>query len=402
MDLTDSPYHQAFRAEVRAFIATHRHLAPDLFKLSRRSDQVLAWQRLLLEHGYAGRTIPKHYGGFGGKPDLLEARIIADEFTAAGVPMGLGGASVAMLLPTLLAFGSEEQKATWVPPTLRGEVMWCQGYSEPEAGSDLASLTTSAVEDGGDFIINGQKIWTSYAHEADMMFCLVRTERHRAKHESISYLIFSMKTPGIVVRPLKTMTGRPHFNEVFLTDVRVPQSQIVGPRGQGWKVANYTLQHERSMLSDSNQPALRINEIIELLGEESVDGHRLADDPLWRDRLMRLQGRALAMQFNELRHLSATARGEDGGLPRMVSKLQGCELNHQLAALALDALGELGGLYGDSPYLRAEGLWQYRYMFDLGLIIGGGTAQIQKNIIAERGLGLPREQRSNDQRPPAH
>lgn len=400
MDLTYSPQHETFRTDVRAFIAGNRHLAPDMFKLSRRAEPVLAWQRLLLEHGYAGRTVPRQYGGFGAKPDLLEARIIVDEFTAAGVPMGLGGASIAMFVPTLLAFGTEEQKATWIAPTIRGEVLWCQGYSEPEAGSDLASLKTSAVEDGDDFVINGQKIWTSYAHEADMMFALVRTERDRPKHDGISYLIFPMATPGIEVRPLRTMTGRPHFNEVFLTDVRVPKSQIVGARGEGWKVANYTLQHERGMLSDSSQQALRINELIVMLGEERIDGSRLADDPLWCDRLMRLQGRALALQFNELRLLTAAAKGENAGLARLVSKLQGCELNHQLAALALDMLGEIGTVYGDDPYQRAEGLWQYRYMFDLGLIIGGGTAQIQKNIIAERGLGLPREARPDGPRQP--
>lgn len=400
MDLTYSPQHEAFRADVRAFIARHRHLAPDMFKLSRRAEPVLAWQRLLLEHGYAGRTVPRQYGGFGARPDLLEARIIVDEFTAASVPMGLGGASIAMFVPTLLAFGTEEQKRTWIAPTIRGEVLWCQGYSEPEAGSDLASLKTSAVEEGGDFVINGQKIWTSYAHEADMMFALVRTERDRPKHEGISYLIFPMATPGIEVRPLRTMTGRPHFNEVFLTDVRVPQSRIVGARGEGWKVANYTLQHERGMLSDSSQQALRINELIAMLREERIDGSRLADDPLWCDRLMRLHGRALALQFNELRLLTAAARGENAGLARLVSKLQGCELNHQLSALALDALGEIGTIYGDDPYQRAEGLWQYRYMFDLGLIIGGGTAQIQKNIIAERGLGLPREARPDGPRQP--
>jgi alkylation response protein AidB-like acyl-CoA dehydrogenase len=298
-----------------------------------------------------------------------------------------------MLVPTLLELGTEAQKQEWIGPTLRGEVVWCQGYSEPGSGSDLASLTTRAVEDGDDFLVSGQKIWTSTAMQADMMFCLVRTEPDAPKHAGISYLLFSMKTPGIEVRPLKTMTGRAEFNEVFFTDVRVPKTQIVGRRGEGWRVANATLKHERGMLGDPNAAEARLAEIVELMGEETVGGERLIDNPVLRDRLMRLQARVLAMKFNGLRVLTGQLAGDGPGLAGMIVKLQGCELNHQLAALAIDALGELGVLYEGSPHLRAHGVWQQRYMFDLGLIIGGGTAQIQKNIIAERGLGLPREGR---------
>jgi alkylation response protein AidB-like acyl-CoA dehydrogenase len=296
-----------------------------------------------------------------------------------------------MLVPTLLEVGSDEQKRRWIPPTLAGEIIWCQGYSEPGAGSDLASISTSAVEDGNDFIINGQKIWTSTAAQADMIFCLVRTEPEAPKHAGISYLIFSMKTPGIEVRPLKTMTGHAEFNEVFFTDVRVPRGQIVGARGEGWRVANTTLGHERGMLGDPNAAESRLAAIIDLMAGETAGGERLIDNPLLLDRLMRLQARVLAMKFNALRLVSARLSGEPALLAALVVKLQGCELNHQLAALAIDALGELGVLYGESPHLRDHGSWQQRYMFDLGLIIGGGTAQIQKNIIAERGLGMPRE-----------
>ena len=200
-----------------------------------------------------------------------------------------------------------------------------------------------------------------------------------------------MKTPGIEVRALKTMTGHAEFNEVFFTDVRVPRSQVVGGRGEGWRVANATLKYERGMLGDPNAAEGRLAAIIDLMGEETVGGERLIDNPILRDRLMGLQGRTLAMKYNALRLVTAGLAGETPGLAGLVVKLQGCELNHQLAALAIDALEELGILYQDSPHLRAQGAWQQRYMFDLGLIIGGGTAQIQKNIIAERGLGLPRE-----------
>lgn len=389
MDLAYGPHYEAFRQEVRDFIAANRDKAPRRFGAGGGS--AAQWQRLLIEHGYAARTIPKEYGGYGAEPDILKSRIIAEEFSSAGVPMGLANQGISMLVPTLLELGTEAQKKKWIAPTLRGEVVWCQGYSEPGSGSDLASLQTKAVEDGDDFVINGQKIWTSTAQMADMIFCLVRTEPDKPKHEGISYLIFSMKTPGIEVRPLKTMTGFAEFNEVFFTDVRVPKKDIVGARGQGWLVANATLKHERGMLGDPNQAGTRFKEIVDLMSRETLDGERLIDNPLFRDRLLKLQARVLAMQFHGLRLLTAAAKGEDAGLARLVVKLQGCELNHQLAALAIDVLGEIGVLYGGSPHLRADGAWQHRYMFDLGLIIGGGTAQIQKNIISERGLGLPRE-----------
>ncbi len=391
MDLAYGPEYEAFRAEVRDFIAKNKDKAPKRFGVARPSDESIAWQKLLIAHGYAARTIPTEYGGYGAEPDILKSRIIAEEFTLAKLPMGLANQGISMLVPTLLELGTEEQKKKWIEPTLKGEVVWCQGYSEPGSGSDLASLQTKATEDGDDFIINGQKIWTSTAHAADMIFCLVRTEPDKPKHEGISYLIFSMKTPGIEVRPLTTMTGHAEFNEVFFTDVRVPQKDIVAGRGQGWFVANATLKHERGMLGDPNQAGTRLKEIVDLMHEETVDGTRLIDHPVYRDRLMQLQARVFAMQFHGLRLLTAASKGEDPGIARLIVKLQGCEINHQLAALAIDALGEIGVLYGNSPHLRAHGSWQHRYMFDLGLIIGGGTAQIQKNIISERGLGMPRE-----------
>jgi alkylation response protein AidB-like acyl-CoA dehydrogenase len=386
MDLNETPEMAAFRGEVRAFLDAHR----DAYAQGSANDP-LSWQRLLIEHGYAARTIPKEYGGYGAEPDILKGRIIAEEFIAAGAPRGLAGQGISMLVPTLLEVGSEEQKRRWIGPTLRGEIIWCQGYSEPGAGSDLASLQTKAVEDGEDFLISGSKIWTSTAAQAQMMFCLVRTEPQAAKHEGISYVLIPMSTPGIEVRPLKTMTGASEFNEVFFTDVRVPRDQVVGGRGRGWFVANTTLKHERGMLGDPNATEARLNALIDLMKTEAVDGHRVVDNPVFRDRLMQLQGRVLSMKFNGLRLITSQLTQEPAGLAGLIVKLQGCELNHQLAALAIDALGELGILYQDGPHLRARGSWQRSYMFDLGLIIGGGTAQIQKNIIAERGLGLPRE-----------
>ncbi|HEY4125814.1 MAG TPA: acyl-CoA dehydrogenase family protein [Rhizomicrobium sp.] len=391
MDLAYSAEYEDFREQTRNFLESHRAQFPKPYSGGRPEADMLMWQKLLIENGFAARTIPQAYGGYGAEPDILKSRIIAEEFTRAKAPTGIAGQGISMLVPTLLEVGSEEQKRQYIAPTLRGEIIWCQGYSEPGAGSDLASLQTRGVEDGDDFLINGQKIWTSTAQSADMIFCLVRTESERAKHQGISYILFPMTTPGIEVRPLKTMTGNSEFNEVFFTDVRVPQENVVGGRGQGWSVANATLKHERGMLGDPNAANTRLQAIIELMKEETVGGQRLMDNAVLRDRLMQLQARVMAMQFHGLRLLTAAATGDDVGLARLIVKLEGCELNHQLAAFAIDALGELGVLYHDSPHLRANGFWQRAYMFDLGLIIGGGTAQIQKNIIAERGLGMPRE-----------
>ncbi|MBU1377603.1 MAG: acyl-CoA dehydrogenase family protein [Alphaproteobacteria bacterium] len=382
MDLTLTPELTAFREEVRAFLDAHK----DEHEAGAPKDPK-AWQRLLIDNGYAARTIPRSYGGFGAEPDGQKTRIIAEAFIAAGAPRGMSGQGISMLVPTLLEVGSEEQKTRWIPPTLSGEIIWCQGYSEPGAGSDLANLQTKAVEDGEDFLISGSKIWTSTAAQAQMMFCLVRTEATKPKHEGISYVLFPMDTPGIEVRPLKTMTGQAEFNEVFFTDVRVPQANVVGGRGRGWQVANTTLKHERGMLGDPNATEARLKQLIELMKSETVDGRPIIDNAIFRDRLMQLQARVLSMKFNGLR----TMTDDTAGLARLVVKLQGCELNHQVAALAIDALGELGILYQEGPHLRAKGRWQWNYMFDLGLIIGGGTAQIQKNIISERGLGMPRE-----------
>ena len=232
MDLSYGPAHEAFRQEVRAFLVAHRHLAPAA--IAQKDPASKAWQRLLIEAGYAARTIPTRYGGAGHAADILQARIIAEEFARAGVPPGLRGQGISMLVPTLLEIGTEAQKQQFIPPTLAGDMVWCQGYSEPGAGSDLASLRTAAVLDGEHWVVNGQKIWTSTAHMADWMFCLVRTEPDAPKHQGISFLLLRMDTPGIEVRPLVDMTMHRNFNEVFFTDVRVPAHQIVVSLFECW------------------------------------------------------------------------------------------------------------------------------------------------------------------------
>ncbi|TDJ63238.1 MAG: acyl-CoA dehydrogenase [Proteobacteria bacterium] len=390
MDLSFGPEYEAFRADVRLFLDQFGSEAP-ASQRDYRSAKARAWQQKLIAHGYTARTIPQQYGGHGAEPDILESRIIADEFAAAKVTGGFGGQGIGMLVPTLLELGTEEQKREIISPTLRGEMIWCQGYSEPDAGSDLASLRTKAYVDGDEWVINGSKIWTSTAQIADWMFCLVRTEPDRPKHDGISFLLLRMDTPGIEVRPLRDMTENENFNEVFFTDVRVPVGQIVGARGQGWQVANTILGHEREALGDPNIALTRLNSLIDLMKAEIVNGKRIIDMPVFRDRLMRIQGRVMAMRFNDMRLLSSKINRQSAPLARMIVKLQGTELRHELEQLGVDVMGEFGLAYGDNENVRDDGLWQWNYMFYLGLIIGGGTSQIQKNIISERGLGMPKE-----------
>ena len=395
MDLNAGPEYIDFRKKnVLSFLEKNKHMAGKARTPVRPSSEELKWQKKLIDNGYAARTIPKKYGGYGAQSDVLKSRIIAEEFSKANMPMGMANQGISMLVPTLLELGSDDQKNAWIKKTISGEVIWCQGYSEPGSGSDLASLQTKAIVDGDDFIINGQKIWTSGAQIADMMFCLVRTEPEATKHRGISYILIDMKTPGIEVRPLMTMTGHAEFNEVFFTDVRVPKKQIVGKRGEGWYVANATLTHERGMLGDPNQSATRLNEIIDLMHQETINGEKLINNPIHLDRLMKLQARVLSMSFNSLRLLTASHKKLDAKMAKLIFKLNGCQLNHDLAGFAIDLLGELGTIYGKSNHDHGSGKWQWKYMFDLGLIIGGGTAQIQKNIISEIGLGMPREPKS--------
>ncbi len=396
MDLSYGEEYERFRAEVREFLEKHADRAPRGMggmggMGGRPGPEQLAWQKLLIESGYAARTIPKAYGGYGAEPDILKTVIVDEEFARTGVSRGISGQGPSMLVPTLLEHGTEEQKRRWIGPTIRGEVIWCQGYSEPGSGSDLASLQTSAREDGTDFLIDGQKIWTSSAHFADMMFVLVRTEPDAPKHSGISYVLLPVGTPGIEIRPLRTMTGGAEFNQVFFTDVRVPQANVVGRRGEGWKIANTTLRHERNMLGDAGQLEASLQALIRLMQSETRNGRSAIDSPVFRERLLSLQGRALAMKYHSMRLLTCALRREPPGVAGLVVKLQGCELSHQIAALALEVMGELGVLFHRSKYERAHGFWEFQYMFSIGLIIGGGTAQIQKNIIAERGLGMPRE-----------
>ncbi|MEM1245701.1 MAG: acyl-CoA dehydrogenase family protein [Acidobacteriota bacterium] len=386
MQLTIDASYEPLRNEVRSFLDAKKDVAISAAVGAKDPAAVAAWQKELVDSGWVGRTIPKEYGGYGADPDLLAAIVIEEEFAEAGVSLGMANQGISMLIPTLLQYASEEQKQSFIGPTLAAETIWCQGYSEPGSGSDLASLQTRGVLDGDEYVINGQKIWTSTAHEADMMFGLIRTEMDAGKHGGITYILLSMDTPGIEVRPLKTMTGESSFNEVFFTDVRVPRSNVVGVPGQGWEIATYLLRHERAMLGRTTQTETFLASCVDILRETG-----LLDDPLYRDRLMKVQGRTIAMKYHGLRLLTDTLKKRPSGVSGLITKLNGCQLNYDVCELAIDALNERGILKAGSRRVRDGGAWQGNYMYALGLIIGGGTAQIQKNIISEVGLGMPRE-----------
>lgn len=395
MDLALSDKHRDLQSQVRAFIRAHGYKSPKVGGGRKRPDQkTLDWQKLLVEHGYVGRTIPRDYGGFGAPLDVMESAVIAAEFAHANLYAGLTNQGISMLVPTLLEVGTEDQKRQWIGPTIRGEVIWCQGYSEPGSGSDLANAQTKAVLQDGHWIVNGQKIWTSSAHYADWMFLLCRTEPDKPKHEGLSYLLLSMRSPRLEVRPLKTMTGRSEFNETFFTDVKVPADQIVVGRGKGWYVANVTLKHERLMIGDAGKMTHRLEQLIHLLQNTEIDGRKLIGISEYRDRLLKLQGEVLAWKAHNLRLLTEAAQGVDSGVKRMIVKYGGTMLGFRLASLAVDALGAAGLPYepqGEDAEDDDATTWNIDYLYDVGLMIGGGSNNIQKNIIGERGLDLPRE-----------
>ena len=401
MNLNYGSEYEDFRKEVQTFCSKYSGInfsdaskipLAGNFKSAGPTITRSEWQKTLIKQGYFARSIPKEYGGYGGESDVIKNRIIASEFALANIPTAMGGQGIDMLVPTLLELGTEEQKQKYIRPTLHGEMIWCQGYSEPNAGSDLASLQTKGELIDGNWVINGQKIWTSTAQYSQMMFCLVRTEPEAQKHAGISYLLIPMHSPGIEIRPLVDMTLKAGFNEVFFTDVTIPEKNIVGKRGEGWAVANATLGHERGSLTNPNATMNRLNMLINRMKEETIDGKRIIDNPVYKDKLMKLQGKVIAFQSNSLRVLSAKLnKGQDVKIAAMIQKLVGTELRHELEGLGIDIMGEIGTLYEDSPNLRDGGSWQFTYMYYLGLIIGGGTNQIQKNIISERGLGMPRE-----------
>jgi len=394
MDLSYGAEMEGFRDEVKAFLADHWPLTGEEAELPFE-EASRVFRGRAIDAGYLYRNIPRQYGGSEQAPDVLKAQVIREEFGRVWAPMEARGIGTMMLVPTLLERGEEWMKEKFVRKSITGEYVWCQGYSEPGAGSDLASLKTKGELVGDEWVINGQKIWTSGAQHAHYMFCLVRTEPDAQKHAGISYLLIDMDQPGIDVRPLRQMTGDADFNEVFLSDVRTPKDWIVGKRGEGWNVSRTTLKHERNSIGGAAQTRGIFKGIVKLAKETQLDGRPAIEDPGIRQRLATLEGYVKAHQYTGYRQLTADAKGENAGIINMMTKLFSTDLGHEFAKLALDLLQDDGLLSAGDPKIglvpKGSQSWVSQYMYSLGIAVAGGTANIQRNVIAERGLGLPRE-----------
>ncbi|QTL04797.1 acyl-CoA dehydrogenase family protein [Aquabacter sp. L1I39] len=398
MDFDDSPAESTFREEVRAFLKGH--LPADLSGkvLGHRrlhKEDFLRWQAILLKRGWVAPAWPKEHGGTGWS--AIERGIFDEECALAGAPE-LPAFGVRMIGPVLIAFGTEAQKQHLLPRILDGSDWWCQGYSEPGAGSDLAALSTRAEIDGADFVVNGQKIWTTYAHYANMMFALVRTASTGKKQEGISFLLVDMTTPGITVRPIITLDGEHEINEVFFDNVRVPRANLVGELNQGWTCAKYLLGHERFGAARVGRAKREVAFLRRIATERIVDGIPLAESPAFAEKLARLEIDLMALECTSLRMSVAATEGAIDGTEASLLKLLGARVAQAASALALDVAGPYALPYRPADFeLNSDlepvgpdysGPLAAYYMNLRKITIYGGTDEVQHNIIAKARLGL--------------
>ncbi|WP_273209539.1 acyl-CoA dehydrogenase family protein [Marinobacter subterrani] len=398
MDIHFTPEEQAFRGEVRAWLADN--LPADIaekVRLGRRlaKDDHQRWQKILNGRGWYAVNWPEEYGGTGWS--VVQKHIFDEECAAAGAPR-LVAFGVNMVAPVIIKFGTRAQKDYYLPRILRSEDWWCQGYSEPGAGSDLASLKTRAERDGDHYVVNGQKTWTTLGQHANRIFCLVRTDPAAKKQEGISFLLIDMDTPGITVRPIITLDGEHEVNEVFFDNVRVPVANLVGEENKGWTCAKYLLTHERTGQAGIGQSKAALAHLKQMASAETVAGRPLVDDPLFRARIAEVEMRLMAVEMSTLRILTAT---RDGGVPGAESsllKIQGSEIRQAITDLMRKALGpnalpflepELEPDFQGEPMYRDYSASPASQYFNLRkLSIYGGSNEIQKNIIAKLVLEL--------------
>ena len=395
MDFADNPEHAAFRAEFRQWLAVNlppdlcvddaadQRVAPDRAILERR----IAWQKAMNAAGWVGITWPTEYGGRGA--NFMQQVIFDEEYTRARAPVLPGASALNLLGPSLIHWGTEAQKRQHLPRILNADELWCQGFSEPDAGGDLASLRTRAVDQGDHFLVNGQKVWTSGAHFADWCFLLVRTDPEAPEHQGISYLLVDMKTPGVAVRPLVLLNGHRHFNELFFEDVKVPKENLVGPLNQGWKVAITTLMFERSGAGGRDHAA-QIARLLELAKQLPTRQEPAWNDSHIRQLLAQLAIDAKALQVTRLRSLTRRLRGEPPGPEGSVLKLFGSELAGRIADAASTLLGPYATIDAATDAVPDAARWFHRVLGARQYTIAGGTSEIQRNIIGERVLGLPK------------
>ena len=395
MDFEYSPVQEAFRTEFRAWLATN--LPSDLCLDDAADDRVAsdretferrrAWQRAMHAAGWVGISWPKEYGGRGA--GLMERVIWEEEYAAARAPVLPGNMGLNLVGPTIIHWGTEEQKRRHLPAILNADEIWCQGFSEPGAGSDLASLRTRAIDAGDHYVVNGQKVWTSGAHFAHWIILLVRTNPEAPKHQGISCLLVDMRTPGISVRPLVLMTGHHHFNEVFFTDVVVPKASLLGPLDQGWKVSTTTLMYERHSAGGRSHAA-QVARLVALARWVTIDGRPAWEHASVRQRLTQLAIDCEALKYTRLRSLTRQLRGEPPGPEGSILKLTGSELGVRIAEVAGELLGMHVLVNRPSDAVPDAPRWFNRVLASRQYTISAGTSEIQRNIIGERVLGLPR------------
>ncbi|SRR5579883_2141521 len=347
-------------------------------------EKRLAWHKKMHAAGWVAIHYPKQYGGR--DATVTQQYIYQQELSRAGAPQLVNSQGIELVGPTLMHWGTEEQRRRYLPKMLAAEEIWCQGYSEPGSGSDLASLQTRAVEDGDYFVVNGQKVWTSDAHHADMCFLLVRTDPAAPKHRGISYLLVDMHSPGVTVRPLVQMTGDRGFNEMFFEDVRVPKKNLVGAKNNGWQVALTSLMYERR----ARDMTPIVNELVALARQLRRNGSITLGDAYVRQTLARFACEASALHYFGLRQLTGRLKGRPPGPESSIEKLAYTELNLHLQKFAMELLGAYSQLSYGAPFAVDEGKWSYRMLAARGMAIGAGTSEIQRNIIGERVLGLPK------------
>jgi alkylation response protein AidB-like acyl-CoA dehydrogenase len=384
LDLTLSPNEEAFRDELRAWLADNnpgREPAGDEAAFEFRR----AWQRKLHDAGWAGVSWPKEYGGRGAT--LVEQAIFNEEMVRARTPSVANVLGLAMGGPTVIAHGTEEQRKRYLPAILSAEEIWCQGFSEPGAGSDLASVKTRAVRHGDEWVVTGQKVWTTFAHHAKWCMLVARTNPEAPKHKGLTYFLMDMEQDAVQVRPLRQITGESEFNELFIEEARIPHENIVGAEGEGWAVAITTLMHERATLAFGLQVSVQIalRELIESAHQaRGLDGGVATEDPVIRQRLAQLLIESEVLRLNAYRGLSAIMRSGVPGPEGSLGKWHWSEVNQALTELAMEIAGPRAMLS------ESEHNWSYRFLRARANSIEGGTTEILKNIVAERVLGLPR------------
>ena len=389
MDLRFSPEDEQYRLKLRTWLTDNIPHEPMPEEQDAAFNYRRAWQRKLYEGGLVGINWPKEYGGQGAT--LLQQAIYAQEMTRAGAPQPANGLGISIVGPTLMHHGAEEQKKRFIPKILNADEIWCQGFSEPNSGSDLASLQTRAVLDGDEFVVNGQKIWTSLGQYADWCILLVRTDSNAPKHRGITYLLVDMHTPGVTVRPLKQITGHSEFNETFFDNVRVPRKNVVGEINEGWRIAMTTLTYERGISSLATQVRVKqqLGAMIDYARTTRHNGQTLAHDPVLRQELAEAHIRVEIMLLNLYRGITSRLRGQPPGPEASLDKLYWSELDKWMQELGMSMQGPYSQLMLGSKY-AVQGDWQYNFLRSRAGTIYSGTSEIQKNIIGERVLGLPK------------